>query len=366
MPPENETTDLRSTIEDAYDASESEAGRPTEDAAQPVRTEAEAPATDKAPREDRGDGRRVDGKFARKTAPVDDGGKPVDPGAAVPAVVAGDAPKPVEAKPDPFAKAPQSWKPGAREAWASVPPDVRAEVYRREKESAMLAQQTSQARHVTDYVSQLQQKYAPALQAEGVDALTASANLMNLASELRFGPAQIKAQRVAQIIRNYGVDVNLLANVLDGQPVPQGQQPQMMTDPRVDQLLAQLQGMQQSRQEAVVEKAVGEVEAFGGDKEFFEDVREDMADLLEVASRRGIDLSLDQAYERACQMQPEISKVLAARAAAQQAGTARQSTQRARAAASSVRGTPSNVSTNSQPDNLRGAIEAAIETVGGR
>jgi hypothetical protein len=245
---------------------------------------------------------------------------------------------------------------------------VRAEVYRREKETARIVQETAQARQVTDFVGKLQQQFAPALQAEGVDALTAAGNLMNLASRLRFGTRVEKAQLAAQIITNYGVDVDALAMVLDGrqpQQSPQGQQ-QMMTDPRVDQLLAQLQGLQQQRQEAVVQQAVSEVETFGGDKEFFEDVREDMADLLEVASRRGLDLSLEQAYERACQMNPEIAKVLAARADAQRAGTARQSTQRARAAASSVRGTPSQVSTAAQPDSLRAAIEAAIEESSGR
>jgi hypothetical protein len=193
---------------------------------------------------------------------------------------------------------------------------------------------------------------------------------MELSSKLRFGTQPEKAALAAQIIRNYGVDVNALADALDGRPVQQGQQQgqqaqQMMTDPRVDQLLAQLQGLTQSRQEAVQQKALGEVESFGSDKEFFADVREDMADILEVAARRNIDLSLEQAYERACKMQPDIAKVLEAREAAQRAGTGRRSTQQARAAASSVRGSPGS-GPSPQPDNLRGAIEAAIEQVGGR
>ena len=83
----------------------------------------------------------------------------------------------------------------------------------------------------------------------------------------------------------------------------QGQpQPGMYQDPRVDTLLAQLQGLQQSRQETIVQTAVKEVESFGSDKDFFEDVREDMADLLDLAAKRGLDLSLEQAYERACKM----------------------------------------------------------------
>jgi len=357
-------TDLRSTLEEAFDAAEQE-GRSTTDSPEPVRTAAEAPAREPGTEtvEDRGDGRRPDGKFARRAPEA----QPAATDAAKPAVeaagnaVAAEAPKPAVA--DQFAKPPQSWKPGAREAWQHLPADVRAEVHRRERETARIVQETAQARQVTDYINKLQQQFAPALQAEGVDALTASGNLMNLASRLRFGTPVEKAQLAAQIIRTYGVDVTALAAALDGQPAQaQGQQPQMMTDPRVDRLLAELEQAKLSRVEAVQQRALSEVEQFGSGKEFSEDVREDMADLLEVAARRGLDLSLEQAYERACQMQPEISRVLAAREAAQRAGTAQGSTQRAKAAATSVRGTPSGVSTAAQPDSLRAAIEAAIDS----
>jgi hypothetical protein len=361
-----EESDLRSTLENAFEEHNApEEGRPSADSEKPVRVASEAPApgTEAQPRDD---GRDARGRFARgegkDSAGGDAGGKPpVDPASGAPAA---EAQKPAV---DLYGKPPQSWKPGAREAWAHLPAEVRAEVYRREKEAARVVQETAQARQVTEFVGKLQQQFAPALQAEGVDALTAAGNLMNLASRLRFGTRVEKAQLAAQIITNYGVDVDALAMVLDGrQPQQAQQQQQMMTDPRVDQLLASLQGLQQQREQAVVERAVSEVETFGSSKDFFEDVREDMADLLEVAARRGIDLSLEQAYERACQMNPEVSKVLAARAAAQNAGTARQSTQRARAAASSVRGTPSQVSTAAQPDTLRAAIEAAIEDSSGR
>jgi hypothetical protein len=368
MPPENEVS-LRDTLETAFDEHTEQTGGSTENAPESVRVPAEAattPAVTPIPTEDRGDGRRVDGKFARKAAEqpnVDsaaDGatGKP----AAVASVAAVDTGKPVDA----FAKAPQSWKPGAREAWGQLPPDVRAEVHRRERETQRVVAETAQARQVASHVESLSQKFAPALQAEGVDVIKATENLMNLASRLRFGTPNEKAQLAAQIIRSYGVDISQLDQVLSGAaPTQQQQQPQMMTDPRVDQLLAQLQGLTTQRQQAVVQKAVGEVETFGSDKEFFADVREDMADLMEVAARRGIDLTLEQAYERACAMQPEIHKVLAAREAARLAGNQNGSTQRARHAASSVRGTPSGMP-SSQPSDLRGAIESAIETVGGR
>ena len=355
-----EADDLRSTLEEAFDGGNEE-GRPATDATESVRTPTETP-TDTARQEavDRGDGRDTRGKFARKAGDAAAAGTPGD------ATVQPGEPGQVAAPTDPYVKAPASWKPGAREAWAQLPPDVRAEVHRRERESAQVMQETHQSRQVHQYVGQLAQQFAPALQAEGVDVLTATQNLMQLASRLRFGTPPEKALHVAQIIRNYGVDVNALADALDGVARQQAPQQQMLQDPRVDQLLQELNAAKQTRAEQLAEKAVGDVDAFGNDKEFFDDVREEMADMMEVAAKRGIDLSLEQAYERACAIHPDISKVLAARGTTSSNGNQRRSTQQARHAASSVRGTPTNSESTPIADNLRSEIEAAIEQVGGR
>lgn len=254
-----------------------------------------------------------------------------------------------------------------------LPADVRAEVHRREREAQHVLQETATARQVYDYLGGLQQKFSASLAAEGVDVLTATENLMGLATRMRFGTPLEKVQTAAQILTSYGVDLLALDTYLANQLPQAGQMPaqqpygqQMMQDPRVDQLFARLEQAQRSRVEQVQQNAVSEVEQFGTGKEFFDDVREDMADLIELAANRGLDLSLNDAYDRACQMHPEIRKVLAARAAAQQAGTAQRSTAQARAAASSVRGTPSGVSTSADSSSLRSAIEAAIDSADGR
>jgi hypothetical protein len=244
---------------------------------------------------------------------------------------------------------------------------VRAEVYRRERETAVAMQQTSQAREVLDTVQSIQQEFAPALAAEGVDVVTATRNLMQVSSRLRFGTPAEKAMTVAQIMQAYGVDVPTLDAILSNSPMPQHAQvqQQQLRDPRVDGLLSQIAQARQAQVMQVQQQAVSEVETFGQDKDFFSDVREDMADLMEVAAKRGIDLSLEQAYERACQMNPEISRVLAQRAAAGQAQNQNRSTARARAAASSVRSTPVTGGAAANPENLRGALEAAWDSAAG-
>lgn len=262
-------------------------------------------------------------------------------------------------------EAPRSWKPGTREHWGSLPPEVQQEVLRRESEVYRFAQSTAQARQVYDTLGQLSQQYAPALQAEGVDIVTATQNLMGMVGRLRFGTPAERAQTIVSLIQNYAVDLPTLDQALvngmggqNGQPV-QGQ-PQQFTDPRVDQLLGALQQAQYQQVERVRTAAAQEVTTFGTGKDFFDDVREDMADILEMAARRKIDMTLDQAYERACRMNPEIDRIVSQRKAAAAAGQNSQgSIARARLASSSVRSTPSNAPsrTGEQPRNLRDELE---------
>jgi hypothetical protein len=359
-------SELREVLESAFEESEQQEGGPSKESPEPVRAAPEAaPEPEAKPQRER----RPDGKFSGKPTGKPEAGKVTEAAAAVSAdsvpAASGDK-APVEEK-DGFAKPPQSWKPGAREVWGQLPSDVRAEVYRRERETAVAIQQTAQAREVLSTVQSIQQEFAPALQAEGVDVVTATRNLMQISSRLRFGTPAEKAMTVAQIMQAYGVDVMTLDSILSNSPMPQQAQvqQQQLRDPRVDGLLSQIAQARQTAVAEVHQQAVSEVDQFGSGKDFFNDVREDMADLIEVAARRGVDLSLEQAYERACQMNPEISRVLAQRAAAGQAQNQNRSTARARAASSSVRSTPVTGGVAATPENLRGALEAAWESAAG-
>lgn len=360
--PTTPSEDMRSTLDAAFAKSEA-AEKPVERAAAPDGTpkQGETPAqTAERVRDERG--RFAAGEAVAKTAA--DAEKQaegiVDPNAQQQLKPEGEqpAPKPLDA--------PRSWKPGAREHWGSLPPDVQQEVLRRESEVYRFAQNTAQARQVYDTLGQLSQQYAPALAAEGVDIVTATQNLMGMVGRLRFGTPHERAQTIVGLIQSYGVDVEALDAALvngmggqNGQPV-QGQ-PQQFMDPRVDQLMGAITQAQNQRVEQVRQNAAQEVTTFGQGKDFFEDVREDMADLLELAARRKIDMTMEQAYERACRMNPEIDRVVSQRNAAAAAGQNSQgSIARARLASSSVRSTPSNApAKGNAPQNLRDDLEAS-------
>jgi hypothetical protein len=132
-----------------------------------------------------------------------------------------------------------------------------------------------------------------------------------------------------------------------------GQQQQPATDPRVDQLFAQMEQAKHQRAQQEAQAADDAVVEFAKTHEFTDDVREDMADIIEIAERRGQKLDLETAYKRAIGMNEEISNVVRQREAAKQATTAKAATSKARAAASSVR--------SSGPPPKGGPAQATIE-----
>lgn len=360
---QDQGSDLRSDLEAAMEQAtsavpepapvEQEApleSAPAAEVAAPVETDAEARARDEK------------GRFAKKT----DGPKVEEPPAP-------EQPKPVEeAKPPVVAeapkadvKAPQSLKPVAREQWSRLPAEfepLKQEFARRERETTMALQESAEARQYMQRHKELVAPYEPIMRSMGVDSGQATRVAFQTMAQLISGPPMIKAQTVAEIIRTYGVDIAALDGILSGQP-PQTQQPQygqpaqtmqpqQFRDPRLDQLLA----MQEQRLE---QKAAQQLEEVKGE-EFFDDVREVMADILDTAAKRGVSISLKDAYNRACWANPDVAEVLSQRQAARQAANPTGSTQRAKLAASSVKASPVVPAVGNNGDDLRSTLEAAF------
>lgn len=371
------TESIREALEAAYDEAEKESGRPEADTAQPARAEAPVRDTEEGRTETaREDGRDEHGRFAKTNKSLAEAKAGDGEGVAddqrhpdgKPAAVGDGAAAEKSQQVDQYGKAPASWKPAAREHWSAIPPDVRGEIYRREREAQQVMQETTEARHVHHALSTLSQKYAATMAAEGgVDILTATDNLAQVATRLRFGAPAEKAHQIASLIQAYGVDITALDNLLAGLPAqPAAMQQQQYRDPRVDQMLQEAQQIRQAREQQLAQSSAAEVEQFGSDKEFFGDVRNMMADMIEVAARQGFELTLQDAYDRAIQIHPEIGRVVAQRAQAEAARNPNRSTAKARAAASSVKGSPSGGPSRAVGGSIRDDILSSMEEVGGR
>lgn len=374
---------LRDTLESAFD-SQPEAPVVADDVTPEAPLEVEA-----APEKPAAAGRDEAGRFTKKAveAPAPKAvdapkaaAKPVAP--VTPAApLQGDvkpAVAPAQAQP-PEMKAPQSWRGPAKETWAQLPEAARVEVLRREKEIARELANVGEERKVAQAFKQAVAPYEAMIRAEGSTPERAVGNLLQTAMALRTAPPAHKAQLVASLISDFGVPLDGLVAALQGQPVAhQPQQAAPMVDPgtiaqQVEQRL--MQQLAAQREQVLLQKATQETESFldgravhGPDgTDYSEDIRESMADIIERATRRGSTITLERAYSMAAREHPEVSKVLERQERAASAAQAQASTQRARAAAVSVRSSPGTKPVvKGDASDLRGTLEAAFDAFSGR
>lgn len=278
------------------------------------------------------------------------------------------APTPEAAQP--ALKAPQSWKPAAREKWASLPPEVQHEAIRREREAESAMRETAEARRVHAQFREITEPYRALIESEGSDPMTAVKALLQGSAALRIGSQAQKAQYIAGLVKKFDVDIAALDSMLAGQPMRQEAHAQQFRDPRVDEMIARAKQEQTQRDQRMVREATTNIEKFAADHEFFSDVLPDFEMIYETMGRRNPDIEPDfqQVYDMAVAMNPDLAAIMAQRKAASSAATSQEATQRARQAASSVRSRPT-VPVNgadTRTRDLRGDIEAAMEEVAAR
>ena len=104
-------------------------------------------------------------------------------------------------------------------------------------------------------------------------------------------------------------------------------------------------------------QVANEVNTFGSQNEFYNDVRSDMADLLDMAANRGRKMSMQEAYNTACAAHPQISKVMQSRQSSK-------SVQQKRQAASSIYGTSGGSMAASAPNSVAAALNDAWDSAG--
>lgn len=272
-------------------------------------------------------------------------------------------------------KAPLAWKPAVREHWGKLPPEVRQEVARRELEVQQALSQSSNSRKFASDFGQVIQPFTHLIQATNSTPLQAVRNLMTTAAGLTIGTHEQKAKIVAEIIKNYGVDVQTLDAVLSNatqMPNPPanggGMSPQLMQMLKpMQEFMGEVKGMREQRQQKIQQEADAETAQFAT-KPFFEDLRGDMADLMEIAANRGTTMTMQQAYDKAVALNPDIGKIISQRRQAEDAkrnGGTRLA--RARRASSTLNGVPASSADSSKTiKNRRDAIEAAWDNAESR
>jgi hypothetical protein len=372
----------REVTERAFDSlADGDAGEP------PVRPEPVEGET-QAQRDERA--RDESGRFAK--APKDEPkikAKPRQEAAPAKPQIAPAAREPVAPAPgvQPSAKAPQSWKPAARERFASLPPDIQEEILRVNRETTKVLQENAQLRQSGGAFEAQVRPYEATIRSSGMEPAAYVGSLLQTVHALTYGPPHAQADTLAAVVAQYGAHllqpdrqepdgsftsplVRALAARLQGrqgaQPAPQGQaqQQQQFRDPRIDQMLAE-------RASQIESSAQERSQAFRASHEFADDVADGVADILDLWAKQGkrevSAADMERAYTIACQSHPDVAPVFEQRRAAELAAKARASTQRSRAAAVSIRSRPAVEAPREKGKlNPREITEQAFDDISGR
>ena len=239
------------------------------------------------------------------------------------------------------AKPPDSWSPAAKAKFATLDPDVQAEIARREAEVHKGFTKQDEHRNLGKTFESTVAPYLPMIKAEGSDPVKAAAALLQSAYTLRAGTPDQKEQLLIGLMGQYQIDPQRVFQRLQG-----GQQAQSQVDPQVQALTQQVQQLQQrlmqgdqqteQQQQAQINTTI---EAFASDPKniYFANVKPEMAALM----REGRAKDLQEAYDMACWARPDIRPLMQQQIDLQKQAEARARTQKSRAAGSTVIGSPS-------------------------
>lgn len=218
--------------------------------------------------------------------------------------------------------APNTWKKEVAEKWNTLPPEVRAEVERRESDFHKGIEQYKTQAQMAQSFERAIAPYMATINSLGITPDKAVGELMAADHRLRYGSPQEKNAYFQQLAQSYGVDLS------------QAVQAQQQIDPYVSNLqqqVQQLQGYLQNQQNQVkmqeAQTLNSEIGNFASDPKHshFESVKEHMAALLQAGQAK----DLPDAYEQAVWANPTTRQAMIAE---QQTKLREEATQKAQAA----------------------------------
>lgn len=306
----------------------------------------------------RPDGRDEKGRFAPKTSEI----------AAAPTI---DKPQQsAEAAP---VTPPRHWKPEAKAEFLQASPTLQKQMLEAQealdKEAGEFQPKAQRLQEIDSLLAPHKERWA----LSGVSDVQGMSQLLAISESMERDPVNT----IVWLMRTSGVTPAHLG--IQGGPPQQQGQPTQQGDPRVSQLMQQVQSLtghltqqQQRAQQAAEAEVSSTIEAFAKDpaNTYFENVKEDMAMLINAGKAD----DLPTAYDMAIWARPDIRKLVSAQqardeaaktAAAQQARTAN-----ARHAGASVTGSPGLGAAvpkqgASGPDNIADDVRASLRQLRG-
>lgn len=281
-------------------------------------------------------------------------GKFVSPNAAKPVLT---APEP-EA---PWRKPPNSWKKDHHETYGVLPPQIQEYVHQREMEMQKGVGEARTKAVFADQVNKVVEPYLDNIRRNGVDVPTAIQYLLSADHTLRNGDQNQKVQYMAQLCRQYGIDFQSVLGTAAPHATSENAALVALQN-KLAQFEANMEAERKAKEDADNQSLLKQIEDFSHNKPHFAQVRSSMAGLLQS----GLAKTLDEAYDKAIRLDPDLSQDSARQAAEARKQTKDQAAKAARSAAVSVKGSTPGITKATNAQDRRSVLAEAFDSIEGR
>jgi hypothetical protein len=259
---------------------------------------------------------------------------------------------------DAIPPAPASWKGEAKQTWAELPKAARDEVVRRETHVNRVLAENADARGFVGAFQEVIQPYADRIEGWGLPPAQVFKTLLEADKKLSTAPPVQRAQYMAQLIKDYDINIADLDNALSG-AIPAIPDVSGQVQSQIDAALAPFRQREQEQMQTRQNEVLQTIETMTDNSEFplFEELREDMADYIELKAKRGVYVSIQDAYDALAGLYGAPKGNTAAIVTNNDAAV------KAKKAAVSVSGSPSAPKGGQDNKDLRGTISALIDGI---
>lgn len=269
-------------------------------------------------------------------------------------------------EPAEIVRVPEAWSAAAKAKFASLPPDIQAEISKREVEIHKGFTRQDEDRQLGKTFKDAISPYMPMIRAEGLHPAAVVTELLQVNHELRNSNQQRKVDIICQLAQHFGVDSSEVINKLSGNGQQGFVDPQLQAyEQRVQRLEQERQQERYMQQQQQNQQINSVIQSFASDPKniYFNSVSDKMSALLSSGHAK----DLQEAYDQACWADPNIRPVLLQQQQEAARNEAREKANKARLAGGSLSGSPSVAVPASVPNrSLREELEANLRAAQGR
>ena len=260
---------------------------------------------------------------------------------------------------------PSSWKRDYHEVWQTADPRLQEYAYKREEEMRAGIEPLRTKAQFADQINEAIQPYMNTIQGLGIDPPRAIKALMEADHALRYSPPDQKRAYLANLARQYGIDLGDMGGVSQGAAPIDPNYYALQNE--LNSVRGEILTFKQQQEQAENQALLGEINNFATKAEYFEEARPTMIQLLQS----GVAKTLDEAYEKAIRLNDELFQQTQQRLQADAEAAKRESANRAakaaKAAAVSVKSsTPGNRTTTTKAQDRRSMLLEQFDSINER